>query len=86
MMRATDVMTILRERDSLNEDEFLYAHYPKEIKQALATALTTHLAKYEIEDKDQIAELSELVDDVAFNIEMTMKKNQYDRKQVKNNE
>ncbi len=85
-MKATDVLTLLAERDRLNDDEFIYAHYPESIKQALSSALTTHIAKYDITDNVEISQLSELVDDVAFNIEMTMKKNQHDRNRSKNNE
>lgn len=86
MTVATDVLCVLRERDANNDSEFVYAHYPEHIKLALSTALTTHLAKYDIHDKVSISELSELVDDVAFNIEMAMKKNHHDRKAKEKNE
>lgn len=86
MIIATDVLCVLGERDANNDNEFIYAHYPNHIKVALSTALTTHLAKYDIHDKVSISELSELVDDVAFNIEMAMKKNQHDRKVKEKNE
>lgn len=56
-----------------------YSEFPQYIKDAMNHALTLYCAKREIESPEEISELAELVEDVAFNIEINLidnKKNQ----------
>ncbi|CAH7366859.1 hypothetical protein VCHA53O466_40276 [Vibrio chagasii] len=56
-----------------------YSNYPSYIKDAMQNSLTAYCARFDITDPAEIEKLSELVDDVAFNIEIGLidnKKNQ----------
>lgn len=56
-----------------------YSRFPDYIKEAMQGALTLYCAKKEIDDPEVISDLAELVEDVAFNIEINLidnKKNQ----------
>ncbi|MDK9790592.1 hypothetical protein [Vibrio sp. D431a] len=56
-----------------------YSEFPQYITDAMNHALTLYCAKYEISSEEEISRLSELVEDVAFNIEINLidnKKNQ----------
>lgn len=76
-----DCYGVLLEARKVSEDEFIYGQYPKFIKDALAQALSVHIAKNDVTDPKEITSLSELVDDVAFNIDINMRKMHILRKQ-----
>lgn len=77
-----DYIDILNQYNKAGDREFIYGEYPEYIKDAMKDSLTVFLIKHNITDNAEISKLSELIDDITFNIQIALIENK--KKELKN--
>lgn len=81
MSSKIDYYEIIKEYNDISGEEFKYASYPSYIIEAMKDSLTVFCLKHDIKEAEEITKLSELVDDVTFNIQTAMIYNKLKEKQ-----